>query len=146
MGIHGEERVRAIAEAFAIALDGNDFDTALTMLAPTCRYDRTGASHPSEGVLLGPATIVASYRSHDDRARAVFDRVEYVSAVERVEGASAVIRFSDVLEKAGERHTYCCRQRITVNASSLIETIVHDDIPGEEAAVREFMARVGVKP
>ena len=109
------------------------------MLAPDCRYNLT-----SEETIVGPAAIVESYRCHDTRARNLFDRVEYFSAVESVDGVTAVIRFSDVLEKVGERHIYSCRQRIIVNESRVIDSIVHEDIPTETAAVRAFMERVGV--
>jgi hypothetical protein len=139
-----EEQIRAIAQAFANALDRNDFDAAAAMLAPTCRYDLTRASLTSEGTLMGPEAIVQSYRRHNARAQVLFDRVEYFSAVEDIEGGAAVIRFSDVLEKGSERHTYSCRQRVVVNESGLIDLIVQFDIPEETTAVRAFLRRVGV--
>jgi hypothetical protein len=139
-----EDEVRVVAHAFADALDRNDFDKVATLLVPTCRYDRTTASFTSEVTLVGPDAILESYRWHDVRARSLFDRVDYSSVVEAVEGLTAVIRFTDVLEKAGQRHTYSCRQRITVNESSLIDSIVHEDISGETMAARAFMQRVGV--
>ena len=114
------------------------------MLAPTCRYDLTSASFTSEGILVGPAAIVESYRWHDAHARTLFDRVDYFSDVEGVDGMTAVIRFSDVLEKAGARHTYSSQQRITVNQVMLIDSIIQQDIPAETVAVRAFMERVGV--
>ena len=139
-----EDKVRTIAQAFADALDGNDLDRVATLLAPTCRYDLTRASFTSEGTLVGPDAILESYRWHDARARILFDRIEYSSAVEAVEGMTAVIRFTDVLETTGERHTYSCRQRITVNKAGLIALIVQEEIPTEVVAVRAFMERVGV--
>src|SRR5687767_12396270 len=107
-----DEHVRALAQAFADALDRNDFETVSTMLAPGCRYDLTNASLTSEGTPVGPAAIIASYRWHDARSRRLFDRVEYSNVVEAVDGPTALIRFVDVLEKAGQRHAYSCRQRI----------------------------------
>ena len=139
-----EGNVRAVAQAFADALDRNDFETAAAMLAPNCRYDLTGASLTSEGTLLGPDAIVQSYRWHNARAHVLFDRVEYFSVVEEIEGAAAVIRFSDVIEKGTERHTYSCRQRVVVNEAGLIDLIVQLDIPEETAAVRAFLTRVGI--
>jgi hypothetical protein len=94
------------------------------MLAPTCCYDLTRASLTSEGTLVGPDAILESYRSHDARARKFFDRVDYSSAVDAVDGMTAVIRFTDVLEKAGQQHIYSCRQRISVNDSAVIASIV----------------------
>lgn len=139
-----EDEVRAVAQAFADALDRNDFDRGATMLAPWCQYDRTTASFTSEGTLVGPNAILESYRRHDARARRLFDRVDYSSVVETVDGMTAVIQFTDVLEKVGTRHTYSCRQRITVNESAVIESIIQEDIPAETVAVRAFMERVGV--
>ena len=93
---------------------------------------------------LGPDAILESYRWHDAGARRLFDGVDYSSVVEAVEGMTAVIRFTDVLEKASQRHTYSCRQRVTVNDAALIESIVQEDNPDETVAVRTFMERVGV--
>lgn len=139
-----EEDVRAAAQAFANALDRNDFEGAAAMLAATCRYDLTKAAFTAEETLVGPAAIVESYRWHDARARSQFDRIEYFSVVEEVAGLAAVIRFSDILEKSGERHTYSCRQRITISDVGLIDAIVQEDIPEEKASVRAFMERVRV--
>ena len=139
-----EDNVRAVAKAFADALDRNDFDQAASMLAASCRYDRTKASPTTEGTLVGSDAIVESYRRQDARARRLFDRVEYSSVVEAVDGMTAVIRFTDVLEKAAQRHSYSCRQRIAINDVTLIELITQqEDIPAEAVAVRAFMERVG---
>jgi hypothetical protein len=139
-----ETDVRDLATAFATALDHNDFATAAAMLAPDCRYDLTRASLSSEGTLIGPQAIVDSYRAHDAYARRLLDRIDYVSVVEAVDAMTAVIRFTDVLEKNGERHTYYCRQQIILDEKRQIQSIVQDDIPSEIAAVRAFMSRVGV--
>lgn len=142
--VPNEEQVRAIAQAFANALDRNDFECAAAMLAPGCRYDLTRAALTSEGTLLGPEAIVQSYERHNTRAHVLFDRVEYFSAVENIDGTTALIRFSDVIEKGSERHTYSCRQRVVVNESGLIDQIVQFDIPEETTAVLGFLRRVGV--
>ena len=124
-----EDAVRAKAQAFANALDHNDLDTVAAMLAPGCQYDLTGASFTPEGTLVGPDAIVASYRWHDTRARRLFDCLEYSNVVEAIDGRRAVIRFIDVLEKAGAKHTYSCRQHITLDREWRIERIVQEDIP-----------------
>jgi hypothetical protein len=139
----GEERVRATAMAFADFLDRSDFLSAAAMLASDCRYV-TGSSIRPEGTLVGPHAILASYRRHDEQARSLFDRVEYSSEVEAVRDNSAVIRFTDVIEKTGEKHTYRCFQRITFDENWRIEGIVHQDIPIEMTALRAFLGRVGV--
>jgi hypothetical protein len=81
----------------------NDLETVAAMLAPSCRYDPGGASLTSEDTLVGPDAIVASYRSHDTRARRLCDSVEYSSVVVAVDGKTAVIRLTDILEKAGTK-------------------------------------------
>ena len=138
-----EERVLETARAFADCLDRSDFASVAVMLAPGCRYV-TGSSLTPEGTLVGPDAIIASYRRHDERARSLFDRVEYSSAVEAVRDNSAVIRFTDVIEKAGEEHSYSCFQRITFDEHWRIEGIVQQDIPTEITALRAFFGRVGV--
>jgi hypothetical protein len=119
-----EENVRARAKAFAESLDRNDFEAVAALLAPKCRYDLTQASLTSERILVGADVVVGSYQSHDARAQRLFDRVDYSSIVEAVHGNTAVIRFTDVLEKAGATHTYSCRQRLTIDEHGLIDTIV----------------------
>jgi hypothetical protein len=84
--------IRSAAKAFADALDCCDFAGAMAMLAPRCQYDLRSASFTDETTLIGPQAIVDSYRRHDARARRAFDRVEYSSVVEHVEGNGAVIR------------------------------------------------------
>ena len=121
-----EGEVREVAQAFANALDHNEFERAITMLAPTCRYDLSAASFTSESVLIGPTAIIESCRWHDARARNLFDRVEYYSVVAHVEGMTAIIRFSDVLEKLGVQHTYSCRQSVSVNQYGLVDGIVQE--------------------
>ena len=137
-------KLRAIAQVFADALDRSDFERVIRMLASTCRYDPSNTGLTAEGTLVGPAAIVDSYRSHDARARRLFDGVDYASTVEAAEGSTALIRFTDVLQKGGKRHTYSCRQHITVNDAGLISSIAQEDIPSEVIAARAFMASVGV--
>jgi hypothetical protein len=144
MDMLSDDQVRATAVSFATALDRNDFDAARRLLASDCQYDLRAASLTNEGTLVGPDAIITSYRGHDDRARRLFDRVEYWSAVESVDGTTATIVFGDTLEKNGQRHTYRCRQQIRLNGFGTIASIVHEDIPGEAAAVRLFLQRVGV--
>lgn len=138
-----EDDIRAKAQAFADALDRNDFGTVAGMLAPDCRY-QTGASFTSEGTLVGPDAIVASYRQHDGRSRRLFDSVEYSSVVEDVDGTEVTIRFIDVLEKAGAKHSHSCRQRLSLDRELRIKTIVQDDIATEVLALRAFLERAGI--
>ena len=138
-----KERALAAARAFADALDQNDFESAAAMLAPDCRYVQESAL-TSEGTLVGPDAILASYRWHDERSRRLFDRVEYSSDVEVLSDHSAVIRFMDMIEKSGQQHSYSCFQQLTFDDHWRIERIVQQDIPAEITAVKAFFERVGV--
>ena len=106
-----KEQVRAVAQAFADALDRNDFAAVAPMLAPTCRYDLTAAAFTAEGPLVGPEAILESYRWHDARGRNQFDRVEYSSVVESVDGMMAVFddRYSGM--PADERRVFSEKER-----------------------------------
>jgi hypothetical protein len=133
------KQIRLVAQRFADALDQNDFDTVAALLSPHCVY----VTH-SEGTFTGPEAIAASYRSHDALARKLFDRVEYSSTIEGVDGSSAAIRFYDVLEKDGARHSYYCRQHVHVSDAGKIDSITHEEVPSEADAFRVFLRRVGV--
>ncbi len=137
-----EQQVRLVAQAFADALDQNDFDRAASLLSVDCRYDTR--STPGAGMLIGASAIINSYRWHDQRARTAFDRVDYLSEVEEVDGSAALVRFTDDLEKDGERHTYSCYQRLSIGASGQITAIAQQEIEGQRAALDAFTKRVGV--
>lgn len=139
-----EEQVRAVARAFADALDRNDFERAATWMSPDCRYDVSASALAAGDTIVGPEAILDSYRQSDQRARQVFDAVEYTSTVEAVHGSTAVVRFDDVLRKGGQEHHHHCRQHVTVGESHLIESIVQEDIPSEVTAVQAFKKRVGI--
>jgi hypothetical protein len=138
-----EARALAAARAFADCLDRNEFESVAAMLAPDCHYVQE-SSLTSEGTLVGPDAILASYRWHDERSRRVFDRVEYSSDVEVLSDDLVVIRFTDIIEKDGETHSYSCFQRITFDEHWQIARIVQEDIPAEITAVKAFLERVGI--
>ncbi len=127
-------RALEAAERFAIALDAEDFERVRTLLAPNCAY------HAPEGLLIGPDTIVASYRQNAEAARGRFDEIEYRSRVEPSSPAAARITFIDRVRIGGAWHEYHCRQRICVGAEGLIEEIRHDEIAGERERLEEFEA------
>src|SRR4051812_47913916 len=107
-----EEAVRQAAARFAEALDRNDFNGANSMLTSDCLYDRRAGQLTSEGIIVGPDAIIASYKSHDEWARQIFERVAYSSVIEAVKGPVATIRFVDEIEKSGKHHIYSSLQHI----------------------------------
>ncbi len=127
--------VRALAEA----LDRDDFARVAPLLAPDCTYD-TGAE-----VLRGPAAIVASYRAATEWAHAHLDLVRYESAVEPADGSDVGVRFTDRVEHRGRPHVHQCRQVFTVGADGRVTRIVHQELPGESAAMQAFLDACGLE-
>lgn len=128
-----------IARQFAQALDAEDYPAARALLADGCVYTIRGETH------RGPEAIVASYRANGDSGRETFDAIEYESRVEPLNETTAVIRFVDHLTHRGERFTFECEQRITVNEAGRIDAIEHIDLPGQREAFTAFMQRVGLE-
>lgn len=130
-------REETLARAFANALDADDFAAAAGLLAQGCVYSIRDASHE------GPDAIVASYREGSEKA-GLFDGCRYESAVEDTAVGRATVRFLDHLTHAGEEHTHSCLQHLGFAADGRIESIRHEDLPGERSALKAFCDRVGV--
>lgn len=127
-----------VAEAFARALDAEDYEAAATLMAPECEYVSP------EGTVRGPAAIIASYQSHGDWARANLDEVGYESSVEVNADGTARILYIDRVRKGAERHEYRCAQRVTTAGGAIVR-IVHEEIDGERERLRDFFARCGLR-
>lgn len=128
---------RDVAEHFARALDGEDYETATRMIARECEYVSP------KGTLVGPLAIVASYRDAGDWVKATLDAVDYESSV-RIEGNEVVITFVDHLAHAGRRHTYSCEQALTISPDGSIRRIEHRELPGQREEVDRFLERAGI--
>lgn len=124
---------------FAKALDAEDFETAAAMLTPECEY-----ASP-DGTLIGPDAIVASYRSHAERARWRLDEVEYESVVEPAEDGTVRVLYVDRIRLGEHRHEYRCRQVLTVAPGRGIVRIAHEEIAGEAERVLAFYERCGLR-
>lgn len=137
----GQELGRAVstASALARALDHNDFAAAESLLAPDCLYESPG------GVLETPAAIIAAYRKNAEWAARTFDQVGYASEAMPEGVASARITYGDRITHRGHTHEYRCRQIVETNEDGLIVRIRHEAISGENAALQEYLDRVGVK-
>ena len=126
-----------MACSFARALDNDDFVAAANVLDAGCRYESP------DGVLTGPAAIIASYRSHSDRARATFDEVVYESEVGDADDGEVPIAFVDRIRRGTARHVYRCRQWVHVSSSGKIDSIRHEELDGEREALSRFLESSG---
>ena len=134
------QTVIAITTAFATALDGDDFTAAGRLIADECAYD-TGRE-----VLTGRAAILASYTDATTWAHAQFDDVRYESEIESVTDATATVRFTDYLVKAGGKfHRHRCRQDVTVGPAGTIVRIAHREIAGERESLDVFLSMCGIE-
>jgi hypothetical protein len=134
------QRVADIAAAFAAALDADDFSAAGRLLADECIYEAPG------GEFVRGAAIMASYADASAWAVKTFDDVRYESVVERVEGRTAALCFTDYLAKAPSRwHRYRCRQVLTLDFESAIVRIVHHEIDGERGALDAYFRACGIE-
>ena len=66
-----------VVQAFAHALDRDDFEGALVLLSEDCVYEAREACHK------GPLSILASYRDASDWAKRELQKVTYESTVLR---------------------------------------------------------------
>ncbi len=136
--ISASESLRIQAERFAKALDEDDFESARAYLAQSCRY-LTGKE-----VLKGPDAIIQSFREGSDKAKRIFDQVNFGSEVLGVEGNRATVQFTDLIQIKGQNLVYSSRQHLEFRADGLITQILHEEIPGELEALEAVLKRLGV--
>lgn len=127
------------ARKWAATLDDDDFDTLPNLLSENCRY------RSPQGVLTGPAAVVASYRANSQWAHRTFDSITWDSECELEPQGTVLVTFTDITDHGGEHHEYRCQQRITLDEDLRVAEIEHIVIPDEEAALAEFLDRVGVR-
>lgn len=119
---------------FARALDGEDYPTVRRLLHDDCEYVCRGETH------RGPEAIVESYRSNGDAGRSEFESIVYESTVRGVDERTAVVRFVDHLERAGERFTFESEQVVDAEGDRIVR-IEHVDLPGRCEALEAFRNR-----
>jgi len=137
-GVSGSETLRANAERFTKALDEDDFGSAKAYLARSCRY-LTGKKD-----LRGPEAIIQSYREGSNKAKRIFDRVDYGSEILRVYGNSVIVQFTDLIQIKGQSLVYSSKQHLEFGEDGLIIRIVHEEIPGEREALEAVLKKLGV--
>ncbi len=126
-----------VVERFALALDGEDYAMALSLLDPECVYAIRGKTH------RGAEAIMASYRGNGDAAQA-FDSIAYGSSVRDGEDGAVVIEFWDEITHRGRVHRHQCEQWVRVVDGMIVE-IEHRDLEGEVEALNAFKAWCGGK-
>lgn len=132
------QRVAAIAEAFARALDAEDYGTARSLVADECVYAR------GDQDFVGPSAIVDSYAEVGSWVRRTFEEFRYESRIEPLGEGRAELWFTDYLYRPPARwHRHRSRQIVTVSAAGRIVRIAHHEMPGEREAVMTFLEATG---
>jgi ribosomal protein S18 acetylase RimI-like enzyme len=134
----GSESLRDRAERYAKALDEDDFETAKGCLAKGCRY------LVKEKEQQGPEAIIQSFREGSEKAKRVFDQVDYGSEILRIDGNNVTIQFTDLIQIKGQTIVYSSKQHLEFGEDGLISRIVHEEIPGELEALEAVLKRLGV--
>ncbi len=129
---------QSIATRFAAALDRSDFVEAARYLSPDCQYQI------GEEVLIGPESIIASYRESAEWGRRTLEQVIYESQVEE-SGDHVAVLYIDRLTHHRQTHVYRCRQHLWIDDTGRIVRIVHEEMPGERERLDEIFARWGVR-
>jgi ribosomal protein S18 acetylase RimI-like enzyme len=130
--------VRARAGRFAKALDEDDFESAKAYLAQSCQY------LVGEKDLHGPETIIQSFREGSNKAKRIFDQVDFGSEILRVDGNRVTVQFTDLIHIKGQSLVYSSRQHLEFGEDGLINRIKHEEIPGELEALEAVLKRLGV--
>ena len=124
---------RSVAGCFAKALDADDFESAITTLSPECQYSF------NDELLQGPDTIIQSYRDASEKAKQLFDRIDYRSELVEIGAERVVVKFWDRLEVRGQSHLYSSKQQLTFSPDGRIVRIDHEEISGEREALDAFL-------
>lgn len=134
--ISDSESLRTRAEGFAKALDKDDFESAKACLAQNCRY-LTGDKD-----IHGPDAIIQSFREGSEKAKRLFDHVDYGSEILDIGVASVVVQFTDLIEITGQTHLYSSRQHLEFGDGGLIIRIMQEEIPGELEALKVIIKKL----
>jgi predicted N-acetyltransferase YhbS len=125
----------SVAMKFSKSLDADDFEAALQTLSPNCEYAFRGE------LIQSPDAIIHTYRVASEKAKCLFDRIEYKSEITEIGPDRVVVKFCDRLETHGQSHDYCSKQQLSFGPDGRIVRIDHDDIPGEREALDGFLEK-----
>lgn len=133
-----ERASHEIVEAFATALDHDDYESAQSYLHADCRYE-VGAEK-----LIGRSAVIDSFRDNSKWAHSHLDKIVFFHTIERCDEHECVIKFIDLLEHAGKQGRHECLMHVAINGDGLIEKLLLEDLPGEKQKVNEFLSSVGI--
>ena len=109
-----------IAEAFGVALDKDDFQTAENLIHPDCIYDIVSSQ------IHGPKTIVSSYEENMIEGRKKMDELVWGKSYVKALGEYQFeVYFTDYLKHKGISHIHKCKQKLTLNEEGMIIKIEH---------------------
>jgi ribosomal protein S18 acetylase RimI-like enzyme len=134
--ITDSESLRTRAEGFAKALDKDDFESAKAYLAQNCRY-LTGDKD-----IHGPDAIIQNFREGSEKAKRLFDHVDYGSEILDIGVAGVVVQFTDLIEITGQSHIYSSKQHLEFGDDGLIIRIIQEEIPGELEALEAIIKKL----
>lgn len=126
-------------ETLARALDGDDYETVVSVLSPDVEYSIGDESY------RGPGAVAASYRAASEMAHRLFDQVVYGHEVLVSDQTQLFrVRYTDDLTVGGETLRHVAEQHVTVSEGDGVTHIRNVDLPGEREKVDAFMARHGL--
>lgn len=130
--------VAAIIEAFATALDGDDYVLAASLLSGDCVYELTGKT------LEGRDAAIKSFKDNSEWAHANLENIVFIHEIYDCQDYTGTIKFIDFLEHAGLQMRHECLMHATVASNGLITKLQLEDLPGEKEKVSQFLASVGI--
>jgi hypothetical protein len=126
-------------DRFALALDRDDFDSAITMLSADCVYETAAET------LSGPEAVIKSFRDATQWAHKNLDTIIYVHSIEPCQDCDGAIRFIDDVTHSGKSMQHQCLMHVSLTELGLISKLRLEDLPGEKQKVSDFLQAVGVK-
>ena len=133
-----ESSFQTVIEAFAKALDEDDYALAASLLNIDCSYELTGQT------LEGRDAVINSFRSSSEWAHANLDEVVFIHSLEDCNDCTSAIRFVDFIKHKNNQMRHECLMHTVINSDGLIQKLRLEDLPGEKRRVAEFLASVGV--
>ena len=128
-----------VAKKLALCLDLDDFTTAREFINDNYIYKT------ADKILHGPTEILNSFKENSFSAREKFDEIYYRSTVKMLAPNKFELTYFDDLIKEKYKHTYICKQIVTVNASGKIEMIEHEEIPEQLSLLQLYYESIGLK-
>lgn len=128
-----------IAKKLALCLDLDDFSTPLEFIDENCVYT-SGTS-----TFRGPDEILNSYKENSEAARKIFDVIYYRSAIKEIGRHKFEMTYFDDLIKQNQKHTYVCKQIVTVSENGKVVSIEHQEIPEQMNLLNLYYEAIGFK-